>query len=302
MVVHQNEEMTRCLPDHLHHIWLVTVLICAFSFACDTSVESDTSEETATQDAGLSPDLSMETLTPPPALGEISGRVVDINGVGLGNIIVLCCSEALCVRGETDTEGDYLIENLEPGPRKMELFDTSRERMSVLFWQEVIAHQRQELDREVVLPTSSSEPTDWNSADGGDVSLANGALILSAAPGSLLYPPGAEERVRAEQIDIALLPPYDTEPWHDINDTSIAYYLDPVYIEAESPVNFTISSNAGGIPGSEYTIWSLQPDTATLEPVGSASADLDGTITNHEDSQLHYLSMILLIPVQPSQN
>ena len=33
-------------------------------------------------------------------------------------------------------------------------------------------------------------------ADGGDVSLANGALILSAAPGSLLYPPGAEERVK----------------------------------------------------------------------------------------------------------
>lgn len=254
-------------------------------------VMADGSDATdGASDAGAEPDQ--------PATGGLTGRAVDAMGTGLGGLVVLCCSTSLCVTGETDEEGQYLLLDLEdPGPRKMKLIDTDHDRMPVLFWQELVMDDVRPLSRDVVVPMANGELVAWPTEVGGAVTLSEGLITLTAEPESLRYPIGtAFEGIRVVQVPHDQLPPYDVEPWREAAGGTLAFFFDPAHVEATAPAHLRVAAGAGATPNMIYDLWSLAPDTATLYQAGTASADADGTLQSDEGAQLLDLTTILLIP------
>jgi hypothetical protein len=234
----------------------------------------------------------------PLPTGHITGRIVNADGMGIGAAKIICCTATVCINVDTDADGYYLVSDILIEPRKMQVLDTTNTYMSILFYQEVVADSTSSLGRDVILPTTTETAASWTEDEGGSVSLAGGKLELTAASGVLDYPLGtAVEEVLAQELEVSDLPPYDEEPWAGVESMSYAFLFDPVHIVSEEAVELKITATETLVPGEQYQIWSVEPDTATLIDCGTATVDSNGHIVSDSSSDLKHLSIIIVIPV-----
>ena len=229
-------------------------------------------------------------------LGQVEGRLVDADGAPAPNLNVLCCTLGVCYAGGTDEDGRYFFDDLEPGPKKMQVVDTTDTFVDMIFYQDVPTPALHSPGADVVLTRRTGAPSAWPVQEGGQVVLAGGALELVAEPGSVKYPSGlAEEALLAQQVPAALLPPYDQAPWSAAPDRTTAFLLDPLQISASSPVTLRVRADGEG-PGARFTIWSADSSLAVLQEVGGATVDAEGWLVSDEDAQITELTALVLVP------
>jgi hypothetical protein len=298
---------------------LICALLSLFWAGCAGAKEQGNSEQAdvgvlVAADQGApavvalkTPDISAEDGNPEPAPEELerstfppgstSGRIVNAAGEGLDGIIILSCTTSICVSGETKANGEYYFEQIDPEPQKMQSTDVTGAYMSMLFYQEVVSGEHRQLIRDVVMPERVTEIVAWPEGKEGEILLAGGALSLTVAPGALDYPLGFfDETLRAEAVPEAQLPPFDVEPWTGKEEGTLAFVFYPLHIVSEPAATIQVLQGVTAPEGSQFTLWSVDPDSSRLESVGTASVGSDGVLSSHTDSKLKNLSLIVFIP------
>ncbi len=232
----------------------------------------------------------------PPA--SVAGRVVNEEGEPLVDQRILCCSHSICYSGATDTDGRYLIGDIDPADvYKMQAADPMQIYSGLYYYQEIISGELSELDRDVILPRRLSETAPWSVEDGGSVTLANGALELIAEAGTLEFPIGLEEELSGDRLSGSILPPYTEEPWSGRIEQIIAFTFNPGPISAARPVRMRVSTDDVGAPGTQWRIYSINPDTAAPDDVGTGTVDADGVLVSDDESALLHMLTIILVPL-----
>jgi hypothetical protein len=234
---------------------------------------------------------------PPPPEGAITGRIVNEEGRALADMRVLCCSHSICYTESTDADGQYLIGGIPVDDvYKMQAADPTQEYSGLYYYQEIRADEVSELPRDVILPRRESEPVEWLKETGGAVTLAGGALELVAAADSLDYPIGLEEMISGDRIPGTILPPYTAEPWAGRSEQLITFTFNPSPISSMAPVQLRVTADDVGVEGSVWTIYSINPDSAAPDVVGTATVNGDGVLVSDEDAMLLNMLTIILAP------
>ena len=129
------------------------------------------------------------------------------------------------------------------------------------------------------------------------MTLADGALTLTANPGELEYPLGFDEEIQADRIEGLQLPPYPSRPWGDSVESVFGFVFNPVHIHSSGTLNFEVRADGLGPNGSVWQVWSLEPDMGTLEAAGTATVNADGVLTSDENTQLHHVTTLIFAPM-----
>ena len=141
-------------------------------------------------------------------------------------------------------------------------------------------------------------------AGGGPVSLAHGALVLTAAPGTLNFGIAVDAGLVATQVDFGLLAPYlpaadAPGPWALETAVGTAFIINPIKIMASSPVAVSINEAVAGLPvaeaGTQYDLYAVDPDTAIAGHVGMATRDEMGYINSAPDGTLTKFSALIIV-------
>jgi hypothetical protein len=266
--------------------------------ACSAPSPSDEGEETldgavAEPDAAMTP---QDMVDPPAPTGSIAGRLVNDEGAPIAGLTVLCCDMGICIMGGSDENGDFVCEDLELGPWKMQVADPSGDHVDMVFFQTVESAGPNLPSREIVVTRTTQSPTAWESMTGGEAVLAQGALRLSADPGALSYPVGTrDEAILSQEIPLSALPPYDREPWLEAPERARAFFMDPVHVSSSSPVSLVVATE-GETAGNVFLIFSVDPDTGQLNEAGTATVDTQGRLVSDPDSNVTELTALLLVP------
>jgi hypothetical protein len=268
--------------------WVLTI-VCLAAATGALACSDEGADPEGVVDAGDS-DVEEEEV------GVVRGRLVNLEGAPLGNLIVLCCDASICYAGASDDDGVYEFEEITAGGWKMQVTDTEDIYVDMVFYQAVVAPGVNSPPGDIVL-TRRTEPTVlWPADVGGDATLAGGALVLTSAPGSLKYPSGlAEEAILAQRVPLDVLPPFDHEPWKDAPG-ALAFFLDPIHVKASSPVGLRALAE-GATPGASVTIWSVEPNSGVLQNAGLGVVDEDGWIVSDAEASLTQLTALILVPV-----
>ena len=233
----------------------------------------------------------------PPPEGSVAGRVVNEEGEPLADLRVLCCSHSICYTESTDAEGRYLIEGVAVDDvYKMQAADPMQVYSSLYYYQELRADEVSELPRDVILPRRASERVAWAAETGGPITLAAGSLELIAAPGALEYPIGLEETISGDRISGTILPPYTAEPWAGRGEQLVVFTFTPAPVVSSEPVQLRVSGDDVGAEGSVWRIYSINPDTAAPDDVGTATVNAEGVLVSGEDAMLMNMLTIILAP------
>jgi hypothetical protein len=232
-------------------------------------------------------------------LGAVQGRVVDPDGRPLANLRIACCTLDLCVTGETDSDGQYLIEGLDEGPRKMLVNDSTEKHMAIVYYQYVPEGETSRLERDVILPLRTHPRVLWDPAVGGPASFVEGQLKLTAPPNTLLYPPSTSTLAPGLFVESVLpvnLPPYPQTPWMGREDKTLAFVFNPTGVESREAIALELTGTANST--TTYEIWTLKPKYAELEKVGTTTTS-SGATASGMDANIRKLTMIILVPTAP---
>ena len=236
---------------------------------------------------------------PEPA-GAVEGNVLMPDGTPAADTPMTSCDEFVCLNGMTDGEGRYRFAGFGPMTRKMEVI--APDGILDLIYAQEVGPTHGPLT--VGLVPAVGEPIPWRAAEGGTVNLAGGQLTLTAAPGTLEYLLGAQEVVRAGVLSLDELPPYaevegGPAPWQVEGAEGIAFVINPVHIQANSPVQFVVrATNAGRVSpplGDDFDVFAVDVDTALYAPVGTAHRNDALEIVGHADAQLLDVSVLILV-------
>jgi hypothetical protein len=236
-----------------------------------------------------------------PDVGSVEGRVLGADGEPLANLTVTCCDAEACLTGATGADGGYRFDGLAPAHRHLAVIADDAH-VDILYAQEV-GQWRPPVT--VYLPARGEAPVAWSASGGGTVTLASGALELTAEPGSVVYPTGTrEEEVSAVQIEIDRLPPYTLLPegepaWFAPNTTAVAFMMHPTILTSSQPITLKISEAAAGLEpseeGAEFDVYAVDPLTGLASLVGIALSDGAGTLNTSPDAQITNLTAIILV-------
>jgi hypothetical protein len=266
----------------------VTLLV-----SCGTST---TTNEAMEPEPAPSPDAQMmpDMVEPGPPLGSIEGRLITREGEPIAGLTVLCCDKGICIMGGSDEGGAFVCEDLELGAYKMQVADPDENFVDMVFYQTVEEEGANLPAREIVVSQMTETPSGWEAEAGGDVVLASGRLTLTADPGALSYPVGTrEEALIAQEIPTSTLPPYDHEPWLEAPDRALAFFMDPVHVSSSSPVSIVAAAPTEA-PGTVFQVWSVDPDTGTLQDVGTATVDDELRLVSDSDAVITNLTALIL--------
>jgi len=266
---------------------------------------SDTRGDVAGNDAGsdIATDVSTTNVPCDPptdsngaAVACVAGRLVDESGVPVPNLAIGACTLDVCIRSTTNAEGRYVIGRLTLNPQKMLVFGVAKGYAQMIYYQGVTPGVLVNAPRDVVLHRLAAPDLDWPAATGGTVILADGMLELSAAPDTVIYPIGADEKVSALEIDIADLPPFDITPWAGNEDHARAFIVNPYPLHASSSVGLRVLGAVGVAAGTPYHVYAAHSVKGTLENKGTAIADGNGAIVL-SGGDLIDLTTLVIIPV-----
>jgi hypothetical protein len=236
----------------------------------------------------------------PVYTGSIAGRVVNRSGASVEGLKVLACSASLCMTADTDANGEYLFTDMSIAPRHVQITDLTDTYMGLLYYQDVIANELNVLSRFVVLPGLTGAPTSLPVATGGTVTLANGALELTAPADAIEYPFGYnDEVIQSEMLSGEEIPPFDVEPWMLFKADSLAFAFFPANTTSTKNVSFKVTQGITQPEGTKYFIWTADFSHGTLHEVGTATVNADGHLVTDPDAAVRDLTAIVLIPDLP---
>jgi len=232
--------------------------------------------------------------------GIVSGRVVRPDGSPIEGLRMLACTAAICYWDETDSDGRFLVADLTLEPLKMQTGDPNGAHLDLLFTHLLETEEISELPRDIVVPLRDGEPTPW-SEEGGVVTLAEGALELSAEAGALTYPFGTkEEALTAMRIAGEDLPPYDWTPWAGREAETFAFAINPLGLTADPGATVRVHG-VSAPPCSVYRIWGVSGKTGQLLHLGTATvvAELEGeALVSDAEVTLGELTTLIFSPLE----
>ena len=83
------------------------------------------------------------------------------------------------------------------------------------------------------------------------------------------------------------------------NAFGTAFVINPVKIKSDSPIQMEVLEEVAGLepsmPGATFDIFAVDPDTATVELVGSAQRDDVGIIASSPMTLLTDVSVLILV-------
>lgn len=226
----------------------------------------------------------------------ISGRLVDEQGGPIANLAVGACSFDLCIKGDTDAEGRYAIQKLPLSTQKVEVFGMLQGYADMIYWQDFEPGFMSEAPQDIVVHRLDMPHAGWAAETGGTILLADGALELSAAPDSLLYPIGEEDEVTALEIAPSSLGPFDEHPWVGHEASTRAFLINPFPLTATEPVHVVIHGAVGVEKGARYGVYTADAVTGELVLAGEAEADGQGAIVMDDDAGIVDLTTLILVP------
>ncbi len=231
------------------------------------------------------------------ASGCAEGQVVDADGRPVAGVRVAGCSSGACITGTSGDDGRFAIQGLPVEPHKFEVLAVPKGFFATIFFADVTAGRMVGPTRPVVLPRlpdGRSEPFD--PAAGGTLSLAEGALVLEAAPGALAFPIGAaSEGATAAFVPVEDLPDYDVSPWvgHEVGAFALVVHPFPLKIEGEVKVTLIPPSGAGAGP---WDLHVVHGSSGRLERVGALEDDGAGGLRLADPAALGFATVLVAVP------
>lgn len=276
-----------------------SLLLIAFSFALGACVAGG-GDGNGTQNTDTAPDAgtTADTGNPPendavePAMGSLTGKVVDDSGTGLEGVLILGCDDDSCLTTKTGAGGTYNLA-VPMGWRKMQVMGTALGKMNMLFFQDVTTTEPTAAPRDLVLVGFDEGFSALSKEAGGTAVLAGGALTITADPGVAKYPIGAVEEIYAAPVTSAQLASFDVEdPWTGNESGTLAFHINPLPVltlEDGQTFGFSVTGGSG-----EYMAYYVNDHYGTLHEAGPCSADADGNVVG----TVPVLTSLILVPVQ----
>ncbi len=229
---------------------------------------------------------------PPPPEGHLEGRIETVDGEGVANVDILCCSPSTCLIYTTDETGTYSYSDIPIGPRKMKTFDHD-ERYRTTLWHQVVREEETTgLPRPIVM-FEKQERTEWG---GATVVLANGRLELTAPDSGIKFPIEDDNTVAAREVMPEQFPPLDVDPWGDDATGVLTFLLEPDHLYAEAPIGVVVKLGDVDLAGSVYDVWTVDDSTAVTSKVGTARVNAAGDLVTDADCDVRALDALAFVP------
>lgn len=190
-----------------------------------------------------------------------------------------------------------MAEDIAVGPVRVLVNGTPQGFTSAVAYVSMLAPNAVAMARPIVLLNQGADSSPLPRHAGGTVSLAEGTLEMNAVPGGLVYPAGTTpeaERLSALATPITALAPLDIEPWLGKEANSRAFTFTPFYLRADPPVKITLR-NMDSLPAGTYRVYTTHPSAGTLEAVGGATCDGDGTVIFDASTEVRHLTTLIIV-------
>lgn len=228
----------------------------------------------------------------------IGGALTSQGGEPVAGVRISACTLETCIVGQTGADGTYTVQRLPVTPHKVEVLGVAKGYMTVAYYQDVLPGELARPERAVVLPRTTNAGVSWTAAAGGTATVADGKLVLSARPNTLLYPIGTPEEemlVEAVQVSLDELVPYDSEPWKGKESKSLAFILNPFPLKASESVGLTVKG-VGAAANSLFTVYAADATTGELVQSGILAADASGDLVLQPGASLKTLTTLVIVP------
>lgn len=252
-------------------------------------------------------DVAAPDPTGDPMSGGAKGRVVRLDtGQPVVGIKVLACSAEACLQAKTLDDGTYTVGKLAAGPHKMQALGSLPDPVTglmtpkyvTLVWnQEIELGFYDTAPRDILVPLLPETPEGtWDPAVGGSITLADGALRLTAEAGTFDFPVGTFiYDMWAVSVQAADLPPFDIEPWVGHEAGTLAFYVNPYHVEATEPVQAELLGTGAAV-GAVYDLYYPDGVVGLLQHAGTATVNAAGIVASDPDSTLLEISTLVAVP------
>ena len=298
----------RLCSRYLLPIWVATVLVCCgqptedkVSNQDDTippkeeSSESDFPEHGSDDSSSPTEDGLTDEQDQSPVPYVLEGQVFSEVGTPLSGIRIIACNAESCTDCATDDNGSYILANLFDGPWKMEAIDNTGLYMDLIF------HQRADDPLPIIqLPYADERDLSWSSEAGGTLNIFNGALQLTADPGSLSYP-DEETSLQVSVIQPNKFPPYASTPWEGKESQTLGLILNPTRLVSLTPIGIRLNVSWQVEEDLDYDIYTVNLSTGLLQESGRAHMQPDGELWSAPDSLIFEPGTIIFVPSDESE-
>lgn len=228
-------------------------------------------------------------------VGCAEGALVDPEGAPVVGVRVAACTAATCITGTTDAGGRFAIQGLPVAPHKFEALAVPRGFLATVFFVDVTGGRMVGPSRPVVLPRLP-DPVAFDPEAGGTVTLADGDVILEAAPGALGFPIGtAGGGLSATVIPGAALPDYDLRPWDGREGETFAVAFHPFPLKAEGAVAIAIRAPDAAGEG-PWDLHAVHGSTARISRVGALEMGDDRLLRLAGASAIGDVTVLVAVP------
>lgn len=253
-------------------LWILALTACTGTDPADSGAATDTStftdSPTDTADPDTDSDTDLDTADTGFLPAAVEGRVVDIDGQPLENILVTLCRGS-CVSDNTDVGGDYLLLNVKPDNYPISFVDLGGGYgvATPLFMLPVASGEERHLAEPMIMPPLS--PRVALPSAPGDVEIVPG-VTLTVDPEALWLAPWEPSDVvqGAQAPSVPSLVPFD--------DALAVWYLAPFKSLSDAPMPLTLDNAWGLAPGETAQAWVVSYFYADWVDAGTMTVSADG--------------------------
>jgi hypothetical protein len=237
---------------------------------------------------------------PEPEYGSMEGRLVNVQGQGVGLAYLLICDAGGCTSAQADPDGEFFVEEMNVGPYKVQVVAEELGYMNMEYPLTVELNKTVSAGEDIVLVARQDDPVAWDPEKGGTVVLADGKLSLTVVPGDLKFPLGMKKELWAADVPVEYLPPFPNETW--TNDSEVyAFHINPLGVYSQgASFDFEITANEDST-ATTFTVWFIHVDTGMLVEAGTVSKNDSGQIASGGDLEFHELATLVLVGQEASQ-
>jgi len=229
--------------------------------------------------------------TPVPGSYSISGTVVDPAGAPISGATVLAASEMLALADSTDGTGGYSIDGVPGQPGRVFVSGFINGFMELNAYQDPQATPA--LLKAIVLPQLPPNGSPLPADTGGTVTLAGGDLVITA-PAGIDYDIGQPEELRGARLSEQELPPLELDLSACSDQPLVGFLVNPLRTRLDSGA-FEVTAKLGAVPGSAWSIWVVDHQTATLRKEALGVADANGDVVVDPSTPLRHLDLLIYV-------
>ena len=227
----------------------------------------------------------------------IGGALVSEAGEPVAGVRVAACTLTTCIMANSGADGSYVIQRLPVEPQRVDILGAAKGYMALVYYQDIVPGEVARAPKPLVVPTMKNQTVAWG-ADGGEVTVADGKLVMKAKAGALSYPVGTpdfEMVVEAVAVPIADLVPYDIEPWKGKESKSLAFVVNPFPLTATESIELTVKGT-GASANALYTLYTADHLTAELTEAGVLAANAAGDLVLQPGATFTQLTTLVIVP------